>query len=72
MLNAAILKERREIKGLSQAELARKIGREYQFIWDLEHSLGRDVRATTLIKLAEALDCSTDYLLGRQRKIRVA
>jgi len=57
------LKKLREEKELSLSELGAKIGVSKHAIFDLEH--GR--RGTTMDKiylLSEALDASSDYLLG--------
>jgi transcriptional regulator with XRE-family HTH domain len=69
MLNAKRLRERRTSQGLSQEGLAKAIGVDRHYIWKLETGMHKDVRGSTLVKLADALDCTTDYLLGRQRKV---
>ena len=68
MLDANLLKTLREKKGLSQAALGRLIGTDYQYVWKLEHGVNKDVRGKTLASLADALDCTTDALLGRTHK----
>jgi transcriptional regulator with XRE-family HTH domain len=58
------LKELREAKGWSQEELCKRAGLSQSVIAKSErgrNSPGSDV----LDKLAEALDCTIDYLLGR-------
>lgn len=57
------LKARREALGLSQIELARVVGVERGSIWSWE-SGGKIPRQPTLLRLASALQTTTDYLLG--------
>jgi len=65
MLDAKHIKVLREKRGLSQAGLSARIGVDRQYVWKLEHEVATDIRASTLAKLADALDCTTDELLGR-------
>ncbi|AQS57025.1 helix-turn-helix domain-containing protein [Novibacillus thermophilus] len=58
------IKLRRNIKGWSQRELARRVGLNYSVMNRIE-SGKRPVGDTELRKIAEVLDVSTDYLLGR-------
>lgn len=54
----------REIRGLSQSELAEKIGLQKQNVSAYE----RGVKVPTvekLVAIADTLSCSTDKLLGR-------
>lgn len=61
------LKTRREELGLSQEKLAEKAGVTKQAISAYE--LGSRVPgAGVLALIADALNCSTDYLLGRAKK----
>lgn len=63
MLVESRLKEMREKKGFSQAELGRKVCITTQAINAFE--LGyRDPTCAVLFRIAKALDCTTDYLLG--------
>ena len=63
------LRERREAKGFSQAELANLIKCKQEKISGYES--GRvSPRLDTLMKLADALDAPTDYLLGRSDEIK--
>ena len=57
------LRERRTERGLLQRELADKIGISNRNISSYEKN-DREPSYDILVKLAEALDCSTDYLLG--------
>ena len=59
------LLERREQAGLSQAEVSRRTGIIQRDISRLEHGIKPALWADTLLRLAEALECTTDYLLGR-------
>jgi transcriptional regulator with XRE-family HTH domain len=59
------LRERREQAGLSQAEVSRRTGIIQRDISRLEHGIKPALWADTLLRLAEALECATDYLLGR-------
>lgn len=58
------LKEMREAKGLSQAELAQKIGVGISTVGMWE-STNRTPGAKTLQRLISYFGCSIDYLLGR-------
>ena len=57
------LRERRTERGLLQRELADKIGISNRNISSYEKN-DREPSYDVLVNLAEALDCSTDYLLG--------
>ncbi len=59
------LKERREQLGLSQAALAAKVCVTQQFIAACEIGV-RKPNCDIVAALADALDCSADYLLGRK------
>src|SRR5215471_13848135 len=54
----------REVRGLSQQDLAQRTGLKVQNISRLEKGHRVHVRSDTLLRLAEALHCSSDYLLG--------
>lgn len=61
MLN---LREVREARNMSQEELARKIGVNQCHISDIERGR-RKPSLDVLVKMADALGCSTDELIGR-------
>jgi transcriptional regulator with XRE-family HTH domain len=61
------MKELREAKGFSMRELAEKVGCSEAFISYLENGQ-KEPTSRMLYFLADALDCSTDYLLGRTDK----
>jgi transcriptional regulator with XRE-family HTH domain len=54
----------REVRGLSQQDLAQRTGLKVQNISRLETGHRVHVRSDTLLRLAEALRCSADYLIG--------
>lgn len=58
------LKERREALGLSQSELGRRLGIDRQRIIGYEHGIRR-ADGDMISAFADALNCTTDYLLGR-------
>lgn len=66
MICAANLKAMRELRGYSQRELGKLVGTSQPNIYKLEHGIQPDIRSSTLIRLADALNCTTDELLGRK------
>jgi len=58
------LRKARELRGLSQGELARKAGLQPSAVSHFESS-SRKPSFENLRRLADALTVSTDYLLGR-------
>jgi transcriptional regulator with XRE-family HTH domain len=64
MIIAERIKELRVEKGMSQAQLAEMVGCSQPMItlWEKGEC---EPTATAIIKLSEALNCSTDYLLGK-------
>ena len=54
----------RGFRRMSQQELAESTGLKVQNISRIETDQREHVRSDTLRRLAEALDCSTDYLVG--------
>ena len=58
------LRERREQAGLSQAEVSRRTGIIQRDISRLEHGRKPALWADTLLRLAQSLQCSVDYLTG--------
>jgi transcriptional regulator with XRE-family HTH domain len=54
----------RGFRRMSQQDLAARTGLKVQNISRLETDQREHVRSDTLRRLAEALDCSTDYLVG--------
>ena len=59
------LKERREAKGYTIRQLGDMVGVSDTLITFFEKNL-RAPSATVLIRLADILECTTDYLLGRE------
>jgi transcriptional regulator with XRE-family HTH domain len=72
MICGKSLREKRTERKLSQEKLGRTIGLDGQYIHNLEYGIRADIRATTLIKLCDALNCTADYLLGRDGKRKTA
>lgn len=60
------LRQLRELRGLNPASLAERSGLSRGTIWDLEEDQ-RGAYASTVCKLAQALQVDTDILLGRKR-----
>lgn len=58
------LRARREELGMTQSDLARKIGLTSQAVSAYENGV-KNANDIVLTALADALDCSADYLLGR-------
>jgi transcriptional regulator with XRE-family HTH domain len=59
------LRTARERQGLSQQEVAKSAHITQQALSRYESGARQHVRSDVLIRLADALGCSTDYLLGR-------
>lgn len=59
------VKEQREKLGISQCELARRIGVSYTAIQGYEKGT-KIASGNTLVALADEFGCTTDYLLGRE------
>src|SRR2546428_5589498 len=66
------VKAAREKRGMKQAELARQLGFSVNALSMLEHNTISDPRASRIIGIAEALQVSTDYLLGLQEETQTA
>lgn len=64
------LYDARTRRKMTQLQLAVAAGMQPPEISMLEAGKGPDVKGSTLRRLALALDCSTDYLLGLGPKIR--
>lgn len=60
------LKKLRERNGLSQANLAEKIGLSQQMVSYIETGL-RDVTTGTLLLICEVLNCTPNEILGYER-----
>ena len=60
-----IIKEIRLEKEMTQRELARAAGVSSAFMHDLENG-NRNAKPATLRRIAEALGCSVETLMGRQ------
>ena len=62
---SSIIKELRAEKGLSQAELAKKINVSQKAIDYWERGVN-EPKASYIVALADFFDVSADYLLGRK------
>ncbi len=60
------LKNRRRALGLSQTELARRVGVTDRTIQNYELGSRKPQQMEIVERLAAALDCSIEYLLGRE------
>ena len=65
MLDAERLRLRRVKKRLSQKALGEAIGQDQAYISRLESGIITDITVQTLERLADTLEVSADYLLGR-------
>jgi transcriptional regulator with XRE-family HTH domain len=65
------LKEVRELRGLNQAELAKKAGMQATAISHFETG-SRAPSFDNLRRLADALNVATDYLIGRSDQLKLA
>jgi transcriptional regulator with XRE-family HTH domain len=63
------LRRVREDRGWSQVELSKRSGIHAMLISRIETKAKKDVNATTLRKLAQALRVSGDYLLGLKEEM---
>ena len=61
------LRRAREVRGLTQAQLAEKIQRTHNVISNLERGV-QVPSADQIVRLCDALDVSAEWLLGRKRK----
>lgn len=59
------VRERRVALGWSQNELAGEAGMHASEVSDIETGRRTNLSSARLTALADALDCSTDWLLGR-------
>lgn len=62
------ISELRTSKGVSQEELAEKVGVHQTFISHIEKGI-KTPTVSMLVAIADELDCSTDYLLDREKFI---
>ena len=64
MAKGSLIKSRREMLGISQIELAEKIGTSKQNLYKYENDIITNIPSDIIEKLASALDCSPAYLMG--------
>ena len=55
----------RDQQGWTRRELAKRAGLHEQHLAKVERGERYRIEGDTILKLAEALECTTDYLLGR-------
>lgn len=60
------LKEKREEKGFTTYRLAELVGVSQPYIVQLENNYKEPPSGKVLSRLADVLECSVDYLLGRK------
>lgn len=58
------IKERRKYMGMTQEELALKLGMQKSAIAKYENGRVENIKRSTIQKMAEILDCSPAYLMG--------
>lgn len=68
MTVAERIKRQRMAQGLSKAELARRSGLPRATITHIEQRRSNGLSTITLVKIADVLNVSADFLLGRNRK----
>ena len=71
MIDGERIRQLRTKRGLSQGALGKGIGKDGQYVSKLERGILTSVTTDTLEQLAGALDCSTDYVLGRTDEPRL-
>ena len=71
MIDSDRLIEARKVRGLSQTDLARLSGVTAPMICRIERGETPGATIRTLLRLADTLYCSTDYLLGRGEWVTV-
>lgn len=68
MLHGKRIRMLRTQRSLSQGALGKLIEKDGQYVSKLERGVLSSVTTETLERLADALGCSTDYLLGRKEE----
>ena len=58
------LRDLRKAKGLSQDDLAERVGLSKQQLYRIENGKSANPGADLLVQLAKELECSIDYLVG--------
>jgi transcriptional regulator with XRE-family HTH domain len=64
-----VLREKRRVSGLSQRQLAEKVGVDFSYISKLENGRLPAPAAETVGRLAEVLDCPVEELLSAAKKM---
>lgn len=63
------IKEVRESKGITAAELARKANMKKQSVYKYERGIIRNIPYTTVKRIADALDVNPAYIVGWSKDI---
>lgn len=58
------IREKRELIGMTQTELAAKIGESKQTVYKYEHNIVTNIPYTKVELIANSLGCSPKYLVG--------
>lgn len=64
MAMANCIKEKRLLKGLTQEQLADKLGLQKSAIAKYENGRVENIKRSTISKMADVLECSPAYLMG--------
>lgn len=62
------IKEKRLQKGLTQEELAEKLGLQKSAVAKYENGRVENIKRSTIAKMSEILECSPTYLMGLEEK----
>jgi transcriptional regulator with XRE-family HTH domain len=65
MIQGERIRQLRTQRALSQGALGKLLAKDGQYVSKLERGVLSSITTDTLERLADALGCSTDYLLGR-------
>lgn len=58
------IKERRKALGFTQEDLANRLGLQKSAIAKYENGRVQNIKRSTILKMAECLECSPSYLMG--------
>ncbi len=64
------VKSLRKMRGISQNQLAKKVGVKQATLSRLEAGLAKQMKSEALARVATALGVTTDYLFGNADKVR--
>lgn len=63
------VEERLRALGINQFEAAKRAGKQQHFVYDLLIGKKRSIKGDGLVRLAQALECSIDYLTGTSDEV---